>query len=127
MKDGRSSSVRSSNTQSGATGNSPGEAIPKVLIRLWDHVGTGIIIRWPSGIVFTNQACSKATQDIELECIFVPAGNPLTLDGNRRVTGPRKSRSSSTTLNQPLPNSAERNMMLPGPARPPKQYPSAYQ
>jgi hypothetical protein len=53
----------------------------KVIVRLWDHVGTGIIIGCPSGIVYANQTCGQANCDLAMEGIFVPVGNDTSLDG----------------------------------------------
>lgn len=54
--------------------------MPHVRVRLWDHVGTGIIIRWPSGIVYEQQMGGKSCSVGEMEGIFVPVRNDVSLD-----------------------------------------------
>lgn len=56
----------------------------KVIVRLWDHVGTGVIVRWPSGIVYANQTGGFSCCEDELEGVFVPVGNDVGLDGRLR-------------------------------------------
>jgi hypothetical protein len=55
--------------------------VQPIRVRLWDHVGTGIIIRWPSGIVFEQQIGGKSCGLAELQGVFVPVANDLSLDG----------------------------------------------
>ncbi|MEM8530813.1 MAG: DUF6210 family protein [Chloroflexota bacterium] len=47
-------------------------------IKLWDQVGLGLIISWPSGIIYTNQTGGTACLQPELEGIFVPLRNECT-------------------------------------------------
>ena len=49
----------------------------KPCIALWDSVGFGVIIQWPSGIVFTNQTGGTLCLQPELEGIYAPLSNNL--------------------------------------------------
>lgn len=53
-----------------------------VRVRLWEHVGTGIILRWPSGIIYEQQMGGLSCSTGELEGVFVPVGNDLSPDGH---------------------------------------------
>jgi hypothetical protein len=47
-------------------------------IELWEHVGLGLIISWPSGIIFTNQTGGTSCLAPEFEGVFVPIRNNCT-------------------------------------------------
>jgi Family of unknown function (DUF6210) len=47
-------------------------------IELWEHVGLGLIISWPSGIIFTNQTGGTSCLHPEFEGVFVPIRNDCT-------------------------------------------------
>ena len=47
-------------------------------IKLWEHVGLGLIISWPSGIIYTNQTGGTTCLQPELEGVFVPLRNECT-------------------------------------------------
>jgi len=47
-------------------------------IELWDHVGLGLILEWPSGIAITNQTGGTSCLAPELEGIFIPLRNDVT-------------------------------------------------
>lgn len=47
-------------------------------IKLWEHVGLGLIISWPSGIMYTNQTGGTTCLQPELQGIFVPLRNECT-------------------------------------------------
>lgn len=49
-------------------------------VSLHDFVGTGLIIKASTGIVWTNQAGGTACLQPECEGLFVPIGNDSTLD-----------------------------------------------
>lgn len=45
------------------------------LIRLYDHVGLGLIIAFPSGVRYSNQTCGHSCDQPELEGVFAPLRN----------------------------------------------------
>ncbi|NOK58775.1 MAG: hypothetical protein GFH27_549301n197 [Chloroflexi bacterium AL-W] len=47
-------------------------------IKLWEHIGIGLIISWPSGIIYTNQTGGTTCLAPQLEGIFVPLRNECT-------------------------------------------------
>lgn len=48
-------------------------------IKLFDHVGLGLIISWPTGVIYTNQTGGTANLASEMEGAFVPLRNDCTL------------------------------------------------
>src|SRR5688500_9872107 len=48
-------------------------------VKLWSHVGTGLIIKCSSGIVYSNQACGTCCLQPEQEGVFVPIGNDVAV------------------------------------------------
>lgn len=50
-------------------------------VTLYDFVGTGLIIKTRTGIVWTTQAGGTACLQPECEGLFVPFGNDLSYDG----------------------------------------------
>ncbi len=50
---------------------------PRPIIRLWDHAGTGLIIRWPSGVEYSNQAAGTSCWQPSVEGVFIPIGNEV--------------------------------------------------
>ena len=58
----------------------------RITVSLFGHVGTGVIVAWPSGIFYTNQTCGHVCRQPELEGVFVPLGNDVDLEG--RLLGP---------------------------------------
>jgi hypothetical protein len=52
-----------------------------IKIRLWELVGTGLIIAAKTGIVYANQAGGKICLHMELEGVFIPVGNDVDLEG----------------------------------------------
>lgn len=52
-----------------------------VRVLLWEHVGTGLIIAAPTGVVYVNQVGGIACEQRELEGLFVPIGNDVSSDG----------------------------------------------
>jgi hypothetical protein len=57
----------------------------KPVVRLFDFAGLGLIIGWPSGIIYSNQTGGFSCMQPELEGIFVPVANDLT-DGNELLS-----------------------------------------
>lgn len=43
----------------------------KPLVRLYE-AGLGLVFPWPSGVMYSNQACGHACMQPEVEGIFVP-------------------------------------------------------
>lgn len=52
-----------------------------VRVTLYDAVGTGLIIKAETGIVWTNQAGGVSCLQPECEGLYVPFGNDVDLDG----------------------------------------------
>lgn len=52
----------------------------KPFIRLYEAVGTGLIIDYPSGIIFSNQTMGYSCWQPEQEGIYVPVFNELAND-----------------------------------------------
>ena len=53
----------------------------KPIISLTDTIGTGVVIAFPSGVVFSSQVAGTACLSPELEGIYVPFGNDYLADG----------------------------------------------
>ena len=53
----------------------------KPVLRLYDSVGTGIIIAYPSGVRVSNQIGGTACLQPEMEGVFIPVRNDCLLDG----------------------------------------------
>lgn len=51
-------------------------------IDLLEHVGLGLILAWPSGVVITNQTGGTSNLSPELEGVFVPLRNYRTHKGS---------------------------------------------
>lgn len=47
----------------------------KPLINLWDSVGVGIIIEYPTGIIIANQTGGTACLDSKCEGVYLPLAN----------------------------------------------------
>ena len=52
----------------------------KLFIELWNNVGTGVIIQYQSGVVYSNQAGGFCCLHPKLEGVFVPFCNDACLD-----------------------------------------------
>ena len=52
----------------------------KPAIDLFDAIGTGIIVKWPSGVCYTNQAGGNICLMPALEGVYVPIANELHLE-----------------------------------------------
>ena len=50
-------------------------------VQLFEHVGLGVIVSWPSGVVFTNQTGGTSCLAPEMEGIFIPLRNDCTAQG----------------------------------------------
>ena len=53
----------------------------KPKIELWDTVGTGIIIPYPSGVLVSNQTGGYACLHPEIEGVYLPLGNDCGIGG----------------------------------------------
>lgn len=60
--------------------------ISKLVIRLWEHVGTGLIIQWQSGIEYSNQVMGTSCAQMSAEGVFVPIGNDVILPSNELIS-----------------------------------------
>ncbi len=49
----------------------------KPCIRVYEHVGKGVIVEYPTGVIYSNQAGGTSCLQPELEGAFVPFGNDL--------------------------------------------------
>jgi len=58
----------------------------KPVIELWEGVGFGLIIEWPSGVLFSNQTGGTSTLHPQAEGAFVPLRNDCERDGNRLLS-----------------------------------------
>lgn len=47
-------------------------------VELWEHVGLGLILEWPSGVVISNQTGGTSCLSPELEGVFIPLRNDCT-------------------------------------------------
>ena len=56
------------------------------LIELWEGVGLGLIIEWPSGILYSNQTGGTACLHPEVEGVFIPLRNDCERDGDRLLS-----------------------------------------
>ena len=51
------------------------------LVELWEGVGLGVIIEYPSGVLYSNQTGGTACRHPRVEGIFIPIRNDVALDG----------------------------------------------
>lgn len=49
-------------------------------VLLYEHVGLGLVISWPSGITYSNQAGGYSCAQPSVEGVFVPLRNDCSLD-----------------------------------------------
>lgn len=56
-----------------------GDNAPRPRIELCDAVGFGVIVRFPSGVLFSNRTCGLMCSRPELEGIYVPIRNDCVL------------------------------------------------
>lgn len=59
----------------------------KPCVHLWDAVGLGLIIEWPSGVLYSNQTGGTACLHPTVEGFYVPLSNDR-LDENDRLLSP---------------------------------------
>jgi hypothetical protein len=52
------------------------------IIHLWDAVGLGLILEYPSGILYSNQAGGYSCLHPLLEGMYIPVGNDVAADGS---------------------------------------------
>jgi hypothetical protein len=48
------------------------------VVRLWEGVGLGVIIEYPSGVLYSNQTGGTACRQPSVEGVFVPLRNDIT-------------------------------------------------
>lgn len=53
--------------------------VPAQRIELWEHVGLGLILEWPTGVVIANQTGGTSCLAPEFEGVFVPLRNDCTV------------------------------------------------
>ena len=53
--------------------------MPLQRIELWEHVGLGLILEWPSGVTITNQTGGTSCLAPEIEGVFIPLRNDVTV------------------------------------------------
>ncbi|HSJ76323.1 MAG TPA: DUF6210 family protein [Gemmatimonadales bacterium] len=58
----------------------------KPVLEVWEGVGLGLIIEWPSGVLFSNQTGGTSTLHPELEGVFLPIRNDCEREGNRLLS-----------------------------------------
>ena len=58
-------------------------------IQLLEGVGLGLIIAYPSGVIYSNQTGGTACLHPELEGVFIPLGNDLEVPSNK-LLGPQE-------------------------------------
>lgn len=58
----------------------------KGVVRLHGSVGLGLIVEWPSGVIFSNQTGGTFCLQPELEGIYVPLANDVELPGGRLLS-----------------------------------------
>ena len=59
-----------------------------MIVRLWEHAGTGLIVSYPTGVVYSNQVGGHACYQQELEGFFVPVANDCGLAPNGSLRSP---------------------------------------
>jgi hypothetical protein len=52
------------------------------VVRLYDHVGTALVLEWPSGIRYSNQTMGTTCFQPSIEGVLVPIGNDVAMDTN---------------------------------------------
>lgn len=62
----------------------------KPVIKLWDHIGTGLIVPWPSGVLYSNQTGGLCYMSPEVEGIFIPVGNECVTADNTVMSKERE-------------------------------------
>jgi hypothetical protein len=77
-------------------------------VRLWDHVGTGLILELPTGVRYSNQVAGVACEHPVCEGIFLPLGNDL--DPADQLLGPQQALSElfDSSGNPPTMQQADR-------------------
>lgn len=58
----------------------------KPIIKLWEAMGLGLIIEYPSGIIYSNQTGGTACLHPEFEGVYFPIANDL--DNNYKLISP---------------------------------------
>jgi len=55
-------------------------------LKLYDAIGLGLIINYPTGIIFTNQTGGTACHQSSCEGIYLPICNDITIDENKLLS-----------------------------------------
>lgn len=55
-------------------------------IELWDTVGLGLIISWPSGVTYSNQTGGTSCLAPEFEGVFVPLCNECSIENHELMS-----------------------------------------
>lgn len=55
-------------------------------IRLWESIGLGLIVEWPSGVSISNQTGGTSCLHPKVEGVFVPLRNDCELPGERLLS-----------------------------------------
>jgi len=58
----------------------------KPIVEIWDSVGLGIIIKYPTGILISNQTGGTACLHPKIEGVYVPLANDYTEKENRFIS-----------------------------------------
>lgn len=58
----------------------------KPIIHLWDHVGTGLIVKFATGVIYSNQTGGTSCMQPQLEGVFIPLGNDVAVQGNELLS-----------------------------------------
>jgi hypothetical protein len=74
--------ARTRKTSKIASGTNDFTTMSQPHIKLWDHVGLGIILSWPTGIIYSNQTGGTSCLAPEMEGAFIPLQNDCTLPDN---------------------------------------------
>lgn len=59
----------------------------KPTIKIWDSIGLGLIVSYPTGILVSNQTGGTACLQSTMEGFYLPIGNDLILETNQ-LTSP---------------------------------------
>ena len=61
-------------------------SVTKPVVQLWESVGLGLIVEYPSGIVYSNQTGGASCLHPEAEGVFVPLHNDVEGKGRKLVS-----------------------------------------
>ena len=63
-----------------------GQATMKPNVLLDEHVGLGLIVEFPTGVTYSNQAGGYSCLHPELEGVFIPLRNDCLVEGNQLLS-----------------------------------------